>query len=120
MPLWAYTAAAALAVGAGTGWKVRDWKADAADKERLEFQQKEAMRAADKVDWSAAEFEKGRAAASARERVVVREVQHVVEKPVYRELCLDADGLRILADDVDASNARRGLAPAVPAASAPG
>lgn len=54
-----------------------------------------------------------------RERVVVKEVERVLEKPMYRSVCLDDDGLRILADDIAASNARRELEPPVPAASSP-
>lgn len=82
-------------------------------------QQRLAARQAEKVDWSSAEFEKGRAAAGARERIVVREVEHVVER--YRagdQQCLDPDGVRIIAADVDASNAGRELAPALPASAA--
>lgn len=119
--LWHYAAAglAALAVGFTSGWQVRSWKADADEQDRAEMQAKAAHAQRERADRAAEQYETGRATAEARERVVVKEVRRVVEKPVYRDVCLDADGLRVLADDVAASNARRRLAPAVPAASAP-
>lgn len=117
--IWAYVGGAALVLGFGAGWQVRDWKAESDDKARLEEAIKEKEANVVKVDVASTKFEGKRAKAAARERIVVREVQHVVEKPVYRNICVDADGMRILADDVDNSNSGRELAPAVPAASNP-
>ena len=117
--IWAYVGGAALVLGFGTGWKVRDWKADAAEKARLEAVLKTKEENATKVDAAAVKFEDRKAKVAARERVVIKEVERVVEKPVYRNICVDSDGLRILADDVAASNTGRELAPAVPAASSP-
>jgi hypothetical protein len=110
---------AVLAAGSAAGWKTRAWKADADDRERIERQAKTEHVQREKVDAASSAFETSRAAEDVRERTVIKEVQRVVEKPVYRERCLDDDGLRILAADVDAANARRQPAPTVPAASDP-
>lgn len=114
-----YAGGAALVVGFAVGWTVRDWKADSDDLQRgraaamqLEGQQRG-------IHAASARYQSGNAGAGERERVVVKEVERVLEKPVYRESCLDADGLRILGGDIEASNTRRGLGPTLPAASGP-
>lgn len=121
VPPWLYLAGAAVALAGAFagGWQVRAWKAGADDTARAEAVVQDAIRRAEIIDRSAERFEQGEAAAAVRERIVIQEVERVVEKPVYREQCLDDDGLRILAGDIAASNARRGLAPALPAASSP-
>lgn len=115
-----YAAAGALVVGFGLGWGVHGWKTGAEEAERLQVAQELASEQQRKIEALSAQFETQRAASQARERVVVKEVQRVLEKPVYRNVCLDDDGLRILSDDGAASNARRQLSPAVPSASSPG
>lgn len=47
------------------------------------------------------------------------EVERVVEKPVYRDVCLDADGLRVIQSAVDRANGTAGQpGHAVPASAA--
>lgn len=115
-PSFIYVALAALLLGFGTGWKVRDWKAGADAVASVT----DAVEHKDKVDKvvniASTKFESKSAEADARERVVVKEVNRVVQKVVYRDRCLDDDGMRILTDDVAATNARRELASALPPA----
>lgn len=96
------------------GWTVRDWRADAEEAARgraaalqLEGQQRGIQAASGR-------YQAGNESAGMRERTVLKEVERVVEKPVYREQCLDDGGMRILTDDIDASNTVRGLGPALP------
>ncbi len=116
--IWTHTAAAlaSLAIGFGAGWKVQGWRWSAADGERAtstaEVQRLRQMAA----DAAAGRHEAARATLAARRIVITREVDRVVEKPVYRNVCLDADGLRILAAAVGAASAPGEPAPAVPAA----
>lgn len=49
---------------------------------------------------AATKYEAIKTAAEVRERIVEKEVERVVEKPVYTNSCLDADGLKILSDDI--------------------
>lgn len=114
--IWAYVAAgaAAVAIGFGSGWQVRDWKADADDLARVQGERKDAFRRAEIVDQAATAHEGTKAAAAARERIVIKEVERVVEKPVYRSVCLDDDGLRILAADIDARHPGGEPPPALP------
>ena len=97
-----YAAAGALAAGLAGGYYLRDLQADAADKQRIEQAARDAARRAEHADQSAAGYETAKAADEVRERIVVKEVTRVVEKPVYRNVCIDADGLRILASDIAA------------------
>lgn len=116
--IWAYVGGGALLAGLAGGWYARDVKADADDKVRAEQVAKDIARRANEADAAAASYEALKASIDARERVVIKEVTRVVEKPVYRNECLDDDGLRILAADIQARSAPGKPAAAVPAASA--
>ena len=109
---------AALVAGFGGGiWTHR--KLDQA--EAYATQQKAVAQARgdlNRIEHAGTSYVAGEVKAEERERVVIKEVIRVVSKPVYREQCLDDDGMRILSDDARASNARRGLEPAVPASGA--
>ncbi len=111
--MWPYAAVAALLVGLGTGWQTRSWLEAKHDRDRQELAARDAMRRAEHVDAAAVRYERGPAAQEARERVVIQEVQRVVEKPVYRNVCIDDDGLRILAADIEAARGASGAASAV-------
>jgi hypothetical protein len=115
LALTAAAAAVAAAVGFGSGWTARGWKEDAKrlEVERALVRSQQAL--ARQMDRAVEAYEDGRAAADVREVEVVKEVTRVVSKPVYLERCLDDDGLRVIAADIDAANARRGLAAEVPA-----
>lgn len=106
----------AFGMGAASGWSVRDWKAGADDADRIKLERSQAQARQFSVDAAATGYEGDRAKAATRERIVVREVDRVVERPVYRSVCLDADGLRILADDIRSRRAGAEPAASVPAA----
>ena len=103
----------------GGGWKIRDWKAGADERAAVEQAAADARRRTKDADTAASFYEKSKATQDVRERVVIKEVTHVVEKAVYLRECLDDDGLRILAEDVQTRAAPGGVTPAVPAASGP-
>lgn len=119
MPLYAAIAAAIFALGVAAGIKAHSVMDRAALATELEQNAKEAARRADRVDAAAAGHEQFKAAAAVREQVVIKEVERVVERPVYRASCLDDDGLRIIAADIAARRAAGQPAPAVPGASSP-
>lgn len=113
-----YIAALAATLAFSTAWKVQDWRHDSqqlavAAKTKALTDENKAL-----VESQAAVFAAGQANAAAHETTVEKEVIRVVTKTEYRNDCLDDDGLRIIADDIRAANARRGLAPDV-SASAP-
>jgi hypothetical protein len=110
----AIAAALSLLAGLGAGWQTRSWLEGKHEAERLTLAAQDARRRAEHGDTAAEQYEQGQAAQEARERVVIREVAHVVEKPVYRNVCIDDDGLRIIAADIAAARGAGGAASAVP------
>lgn len=59
---------------------------------------------ADKADQAAARHETAKADIQVIYETIEKEVRHVVEKPVYRNICLDDDGLRVLAAAIAAGD----------------
>lgn len=118
MPLTGWVAIIALALGFTGGWRVHVWKdaADARDAQKaaeVEFMRRE------KAQYDAATaHEKTRTRIQYVDREVTKEIDRVVEKPVYRELCLDADGLRLANEAIAATGPASQPAPAVPASGA--
>lgn len=113
MSPWALLIGAVLAFTAG--WQVRDWKAGADQADQLQTDARDAMRKAERMDTAAAGFEIQRAAGQQRQRVIRMEVERVVDRPVYRDrLCLDSDGLRLVAQAIGAASPASGAASAVP------
>jgi hypothetical protein len=119
IPLYLATAAfvAGLAVGGGGAWKVQAWRHDSAELKRIEKMASDGRRTAAQIDRAAESFQARQEAADARERDLERRTYAELQKPDSRSACLSDDGLRILTDAAAESNARRGLAPALPASS---
>jgi hypothetical protein len=106
--------AGSLFSGVGV-WKVQSWRHDAAEKNRIEQEARSLLRRQENAIEASTKYQETQADANAREVIVTKEVIRVVQKPVYREQCFDDDGMRIIAADVQAANARRGLGSEVPA-----
>lgn len=107
-------AAIIAAMGFAGGWEVRAWKAGSDHSAQVEAAARETMRRIEHVDIAANGHEEFKQTAAARERVVIKEVERVIEKPVYRNSCFDADGLRIIAADIAARDPASKPAPTVP------
>lgn len=67
---------------------------------------------ADRADQAAERHEVAKAKIEVRYETITKEVQHVVEKPVYRNICLDDDGLRVIRDALAAASAGAASEPA--------
>lgn len=94
------TALVAAAVSAAGAWKVQSWRFDAQDKQRIEAQL-EHQRLNEKAASAASTgFEQDRAKNENRTRTVFVEVDKIIDRPVYRTVCVDADGLRQLNDQI--------------------
>ncbi len=98
---------AALLIGFAGAWQTQEWRHDAAEKDRIEQQAKEAARRADKVDVAAVGHEKDKGAIRTEFLTITQEVERVVEKPFYvaSEQCLDDDGLHQLTAAIGAHTA---------------
>lgn len=90
------TAAVALALGFSGGWKTQGWRWDAADKQRIELEAKERQKQLDRANTASFSFEDKKAANEIRYRTVTVTLEKVVERPVYLQQCVDADGLQQL------------------------
>lgn len=64
----------------------------------------QAKQIAAQADKASVIYQTKRAAAEVRIQTITEQVEHVIEKPVYRNVCLDADGVRLVnaASGVDA------------------
>ena len=111
-------ALAGLLAGFCGGWQVQAWRHDANELHRQQQAAQKGRELARRMDVAAEGFQGRQQAANEREAAIQPEVIRVISKPVYLERCLDDDGMRILSDDARASNARRGLAPALPGSAA--
>lgn len=109
---------AAVLAGAGA-WRVQNWRFAAIEKDRIEAQAEKERNDRKAIDVAAEGHETFKAASQARERIVKQEVDRVVEKLVYRNVCLDDDGLSILAADIAARNIAGQPPGPMPAASSP-
>lgn len=97
------TALVALALGFGSGWKTQGWRWDASEKQRIEQEAKERQKQLDRANKSSGAFEAKRTANEVKYRTVTITLKEIVDRPVYRNICLDDDGLRIFNDQISAS-----------------
>lgn len=107
--LWLLSLIAALACG----WGVRGWYADSLELVANKAAQASAGSALWQESVTAQTLETALAKLKVTERVIYRESVKLVDRPVYHNVCLDADGLRII------NAAKNGtdpgvIAPAVP------
>lgn len=91
---------AALVAGFGAGWTTHSWKVGSAQAVELKAEAKATVQETARVDVVAEKHEATKTVLRTRERVILQEVERVVEKPVYRNVCFDDDGMRKLAKAV--------------------
>lgn len=96
------TALVAVAVGFSAGWKTQGWRWDASEKQRIEQEAKERQKQLDRAHASSGVFEEKRSSNEIKYRTVTVAVKEFVDRPVYRNACLDDDGLRALNDQIAA------------------
>ena len=97
-PFSLYAAIAVLAgsMGAAGAWRVQAGRYALKDAARIE-QQAEIARNDRKTAQTASEgFEDAQAKNEVEFRTVTKEVEKIIHRPVFRNVCLDADGLRII------------------------
>ncbi len=99
------TAAAAFVAGAwiGHGMTAASYRKDiiaeqAAKIEAVKQAADAVQQAAVDADRHAQELEKARAQREIVYRTITKQVDRIVDRPVYRNVCLDDDGLRVIND----------------------
>lgn len=107
------TALVAALLACSGAWKVQDWRYAAKEAERLEAA-REATRMNERAaDGASVSFEVAREKIRTEFVVVTSEVEKIVEKPIYRNVCLDDDGLRALSAAIGHKPSASEPAPAV-------
>ena len=90
---YAATAIVAGALAFGAGWQVQSWRFDAKEKQRLESEA-EIRRMNEKRTSLAAEgLEKDKREIEIRYRTITKTVTKFIDRPVYKNTCLDQDGI---------------------------
>jgi hypothetical protein len=118
--MWLQLAIAAAAAAAAfvAGWQVRDWRADAAELARVQAEQRDTLRRQEAAYGASSRHEARRETLRREIQTVTVEVERVVERPVYRNECLDADGLRLIASAIGTAASASQPGPALPASGA--
>lgn len=100
MQLTIIAAVIAALLSFGSAWKVQDWRFDAREKVRLE-EEREAQKMREKaVSTASAGYEKKKEAVRIKYVKVIEEVEKIVERPVYKNVCIDEDGLRAINESI--------------------
>lgn len=109
----AAAALASLVLGCALGWWVQGWRHDSFELARQQTARESQRLAARAADAASERHEADKAALRAEFKPIYKEVEVVVQKPVYRNVCLDADGLRLLERALRGPGATGQPAPAV-------
>lgn len=114
-----YLIAAAIALSFFGGWKVKAWQVGANEAAQAELDNRDRVRRFDRAAAASTAFEIRREADEAHARELEQENDRVAQNPVYRNVCLDDDGLRLLTAEIRRNPHPREPGPAVPAAASP-
>lgn len=98
MAIYTHAAAliAGLAIGFGGAWQTQTWRYGAIEAKRLTALT-EAEKKRDKYSYDASvKFEKEKARVETIFQTITETVEVIIDRPVYRNVCYDADGLRAL------------------------
>ncbi len=110
-----------LAAGFTSGYRVESWHAAAQRQAAIDAAIAEYKGEAEKANAAAAALEQKKDASHVVYQTITRNVDRIVEKPVYRDRCLDDDGLRAAnAALAGAAAAAAGADAALPGAHAAG
>lgn len=94
MYVYAATFLVALALGFTSGWKVQAWRWDSDNLAKLEAQRENERVNRRAADAASEGHEKRAADLDQQFRVIYSEVEHTIEKPIYKNVCFDEDGMK--------------------------
>ena len=104
-PLSLYAAIALIAAAlSGLGaWNVQAWRYAAKDAERIEAQAELARNDRKAAQVASEGFEDDKAKTEIRYRTITREVEKIVDRPVYLRDCFDDRGLQLVRSAIGAA-----------------
>lgn len=111
-------AGVALVLAFGTGWWLRGLQVKAAMVKQTQAQAKADVRQAERTSTAVQQHAQTKTETEIRYVTTVKEVEKLVERPVYLERCMDDDGLRVLNAQILGTNSP-GLGQSLPEAGHP-
>lgn len=119
--MWIYgvVAAVCLAMGFAGGWRVESWRNDAAQLEAQNKATAKFKREEKTVDVAAVGHEDFKAKEDKQGEQRTRTIRVLVDRPVYRNICIDDDGVRLLNAAIEGRDDSGEPAPALPGSAAP-
>ena len=109
---------AALVLAFGTGWWLRGLQVKAATVDQTKAQAQADVKQAQRTSTAVQKHAKVKTETEIRYVTTIKEVEKLVERPVYLERCMDDDGLRVLNAQILGTNPP-GPGPALPEAGHP-
>jgi hypothetical protein len=109
-----YALALVFAIGFGGAWQIQDWRSNSEQLIALKDAQNTAEKTATKIESAAALYAASAASSTIEYRTLTKVVNHVIEKPIYRNVCFDTDGMRALSAAIAGSGAASAISPALP------
>jgi hypothetical protein len=110
----AATLLAGVAFGGWAGWQVQDWRHGRQDAQRIERQARDTLRNIERGQQAADTYTTEQTHATPARKEIIRTVEKIVTRPVYRNVCLDADGLQQLRAAISTSAPAGGAAATLP------
>ena len=104
---------AALVLAFGAGWWLRGLQVKAATVDQVQSQAQADVQQAQRTSEAVQTHAEAKVKTEIRYVTVTREVEKLVERPVYLERCLDDDGLRALNAQITGANTQD-TGPALP------
>lgn len=102
-----YTHAAALLVGLAAGftgaWNVQSWRHDSAELKRTQAAKTEFLKREKEAYAPSVAHEQFKQKERVVYEVITETVDKIIERPVYRDICFDEDGLNLLRSAINPS-----------------
>ena len=89
-------AAVVATLSFGAGWQTQAWRCDAKDKARIDAVAKAQKDKAAIADTASTSYEAKKEEVRIKYVRTTKVVEKLVERPIYRNVCLDADGLKAI------------------------
>ena len=110
----AAVAIVAAVLSAGGAWQVQSWRFDAREKERIEAQAELARNNRQAAQSASEGFENDRTKTEIKYRTITRNVEKIVERPIYAQSCFDDGGMHALRSAIGSASDTGEPADAVP------
>lgn len=93
--LYTHLAAALIGavVAAGSAWQVQSWRFDSKEKQRLEAEAEVRRNNERQTTIAATGLETDKREIEIRYKTITKKVVEFVDRPVYKNICLDQDGI---------------------------